>query len=64
MFNRGLWIATAGDISTLPDWTQSALSILSLFAADLNFSQPGCSGVATYAQLYGVNLGGIRAIIS
>ena len=57
--HRGLWIATAGDISTLPVWTQEVLSFLSLFAADLNFSQPGCSGISTYAELYGVNLAGM-----
>ena len=56
---RSLWIATSGDISSLPGWTQEVLSFLSLFAADLNFSQPGCSGISTYADLYGVNLGGM-----
>ena len=37
------------------------LSFLSLFAADLNFSQPGCSGISTYGDLFGVNLAGMRS---
>jgi len=60
--SSGLWIATAGDMSALPSWIQGVLSFLSLFAADLNFSQPGCSGISTYAELYAVNLGGMCSV--
>eukprot|EP00698_Gefionella_okellyi_P009013 TRINITY_DN225_c0_g2_i5.p1 TRINITY_DN225_c0_g2~~TRINITY_DN225_c0_g2_i5.p1 ORF type:complete len:1943 (-),score=426.69 TRINITY_DN225_c0_g2_i5:3476-9304(-) len=53
---RGLWLVT-NDLTDAPEWAKYVLSILSLFAADLNFSQPGCSGVSTFSQLWGVNVG-------
>eukprot|EP00698_Gefionella_okellyi_P001098 TRINITY_DN1097_c0_g1_i1.p1 TRINITY_DN1097_c0_g1~~TRINITY_DN1097_c0_g1_i1.p1 ORF type:complete len:2798 (+),score=590.51 TRINITY_DN1097_c0_g1_i1:689-9082(+) len=53
---RGLWIV-AGDLTGLPAPVYSVLKALSLLSADLNFSQPGCSGVSTFAALFGVNMG-------
>ena len=55
-------MVTAGDISSLPGWTQSILSFLGLFAADMNFSQPGCTGISTYADVFGLNIAGMCSI--
>ena len=52
-------MVTAGSISVLPEWTQGILSVLGLFAADMNFSQPGCAGISTYADVFGLNIAGM-----
>eukprot|EP00698_Gefionella_okellyi_P003991 TRINITY_DN1369_c0_g1_i1.p1 TRINITY_DN1369_c0_g1~~TRINITY_DN1369_c0_g1_i1.p1 ORF type:complete len:4179 (+),score=776.41 TRINITY_DN1369_c0_g1_i1:1337-12538(+) len=52
---RALWIVT-GDLVNLPSTVSSILSVLSLFAADMNFSQPGCSGVSTFLDLWLLNV--------
>eukprot|EP00698_Gefionella_okellyi_P015322 TRINITY_DN4320_c0_g3_i1.p1 TRINITY_DN4320_c0_g3~~TRINITY_DN4320_c0_g3_i1.p1 ORF type:complete len:1843 (-),score=404.46 TRINITY_DN4320_c0_g3_i1:432-5939(-) len=52
---RALWIVT-GDLANLPSTVSSILSVLSLFAADMNFSQPGCSGVSTFLDLWVLNV--------
>jgi len=39
------------------------LNFLSLFAADFNFSQPGCTGISTFADLFGVNVGGMSYVM-
>eukprot|EP00698_Gefionella_okellyi_P009938 TRINITY_DN2556_c0_g1_i3.p1 TRINITY_DN2556_c0_g1~~TRINITY_DN2556_c0_g1_i3.p1 ORF type:complete len:3589 (+),score=699.74 TRINITY_DN2556_c0_g1_i3:128-10894(+) len=57
---RGLWVCTAG-LQDLPDFVQQVLSILSLLAADMNFSQPGCSGVSTFAGIWGINMAAVVA---
>ena len=54
-------MVTAGNISVLPGWTQGILSVLGLFAADMNFSQPGCAGISTYADVFGLNIAGMTS---
>eukprot|EP00698_Gefionella_okellyi_P015981 TRINITY_DN4545_c0_g1_i1.p1 TRINITY_DN4545_c0_g1~~TRINITY_DN4545_c0_g1_i1.p1 ORF type:complete len:2281 (-),score=531.88 TRINITY_DN4545_c0_g1_i1:432-6551(-) len=52
---RGLWIATS-NLSGLPGVAQQVLNVLSLFSADLSFSQPGCTGVNGFLSIYTLNL--------
>eukprot|EP00698_Gefionella_okellyi_P016163 TRINITY_DN4607_c0_g2_i2.p1 TRINITY_DN4607_c0_g2~~TRINITY_DN4607_c0_g2_i2.p1 ORF type:complete len:1933 (-),score=471.29 TRINITY_DN4607_c0_g2_i2:6-5228(-) len=57
---RGLWIVTAG-VSNVPIFVEQILNLLSLLAADLSFSQPGCAGVSTFVGIWAVNLGAVGA---
>eukprot|EP00698_Gefionella_okellyi_P002227 TRINITY_DN12046_c0_g1_i1.p1 TRINITY_DN12046_c0_g1~~TRINITY_DN12046_c0_g1_i1.p1 ORF type:complete len:963 (-),score=208.55 TRINITY_DN12046_c0_g1_i1:1442-4165(-) len=57
---RGLWVCTAG-LQELPSLVTKILSILSLLAADMNFSQPGCSGISTFAGVWGFNMAAVIA---
>eukprot|EP00698_Gefionella_okellyi_P017322 TRINITY_DN5047_c0_g2_i1.p1 TRINITY_DN5047_c0_g2~~TRINITY_DN5047_c0_g2_i1.p1 ORF type:complete len:1804 (-),score=402.05 TRINITY_DN5047_c0_g2_i1:105-5516(-) len=54
---RVLWVVSVDEASGLPLFVVELYAKLSLFAGDLNFVRPGCSGINTFSQLYAVNVG-------
>eukprot|EP00698_Gefionella_okellyi_P008903 TRINITY_DN2236_c0_g1_i2.p1 TRINITY_DN2236_c0_g1~~TRINITY_DN2236_c0_g1_i2.p1 ORF type:complete len:2997 (-),score=691.31 TRINITY_DN2236_c0_g1_i2:204-8054(-) len=51
-----LWVISTGTSTGLPEAIAVFFAILSLFAGDLNFIHPGCRGISSWSQLFGVNI--------
>jgi len=54
---RTLWIISIDQSLGFPAWINQFFAILSLFASDFLFVQPGCVGVSSYEAIFGINLG-------
>eukprot|EP00698_Gefionella_okellyi_P016627 TRINITY_DN4765_c0_g1_i8.p1 TRINITY_DN4765_c0_g1~~TRINITY_DN4765_c0_g1_i8.p1 ORF type:complete len:2726 (-),score=573.81 TRINITY_DN4765_c0_g1_i8:194-8371(-) len=60
---RTIWVVSTNQAIGLPSVVVSVYGVLNLFAGDLNFVRPGCSGLNTFAQLYAVNVGVLIGLI-
>eukprot|EP00698_Gefionella_okellyi_P024708 TRINITY_DN8795_c0_g1_i2.p1 TRINITY_DN8795_c0_g1~~TRINITY_DN8795_c0_g1_i2.p1 ORF type:complete len:2079 (-),score=494.13 TRINITY_DN8795_c0_g1_i2:11-6247(-) len=54
---KTLWVVSQSSIVGLPDWINTMFGVLNLFAGDLDFFHPGCSGIDNWIQLFLINMG-------
>eukprot|EP00698_Gefionella_okellyi_P010305 TRINITY_DN2665_c0_g3_i2.p1 TRINITY_DN2665_c0_g3~~TRINITY_DN2665_c0_g3_i2.p1 ORF type:complete len:3735 (+),score=895.51 TRINITY_DN2665_c0_g3_i2:675-11207(+) len=54
---RVLWIVSSDGGEGLPPVVGQVYGIFGLFAGDLTFVRPGCTGFTSFLQLFGVNVG-------
>eukprot|EP00698_Gefionella_okellyi_P014037 TRINITY_DN3879_c0_g1_i1.p1 TRINITY_DN3879_c0_g1~~TRINITY_DN3879_c0_g1_i1.p1 ORF type:complete len:1021 (-),score=232.67 TRINITY_DN3879_c0_g1_i1:711-3773(-) len=54
---RMVWVASLDSFTAFPPWLQPLLNVLAFFLGDFSFSQPGCFGLSSYTQVFGINLG-------
>eukprot|EP00698_Gefionella_okellyi_P000996 TRINITY_DN10875_c0_g1_i1.p1 TRINITY_DN10875_c0_g1~~TRINITY_DN10875_c0_g1_i1.p1 ORF type:complete len:2975 (+),score=482.22 TRINITY_DN10875_c0_g1_i1:924-8927(+) len=52
-----LWITGNDEQWQLPQAVQTIFWVLSLFGGDFDFIHPGCGGLSTFAQIFGLNVG-------
>ena len=60
---RTMWVVQVSG-SSVPSVVQSVFSVLSLFAGDLNFVNPGCSGISDFPTLYFLNISVFAAVLA
>eukprot|EP00698_Gefionella_okellyi_P020094 TRINITY_DN6270_c0_g1_i1.p1 TRINITY_DN6270_c0_g1~~TRINITY_DN6270_c0_g1_i1.p1 ORF type:complete len:2170 (+),score=469.42 TRINITY_DN6270_c0_g1_i1:81-6590(+) len=53
---RILWVISVDSSYGMPTQLQDFFELLQLFVGDLNFVQPGCSGIQNFGQMFGVNV--------
>eukprot|EP00698_Gefionella_okellyi_P010300 TRINITY_DN2665_c0_g1_i1.p1 TRINITY_DN2665_c0_g1~~TRINITY_DN2665_c0_g1_i1.p1 ORF type:complete len:2847 (+),score=703.53 TRINITY_DN2665_c0_g1_i1:1189-8541(+) len=60
---RVLWIVSSDGGEGLPPIVAQVYGIFGLFAGDLTFVRPGCTGFTSYLQLFGVNVGFLLGLV-
>eukprot|EP00698_Gefionella_okellyi_P011631 TRINITY_DN3077_c0_g1_i1.p1 TRINITY_DN3077_c0_g1~~TRINITY_DN3077_c0_g1_i1.p1 ORF type:complete len:2771 (+),score=647.15 TRINITY_DN3077_c0_g1_i1:106-8418(+) len=61
---KTLWVVSAdGEGRGLPGVVVQIYGIFGLFAGDLTFVRPGCTGLTSYLQLYGINVGVMLGVV-
>ena len=64
MYGRSiLWITTLDAAYGMPPFVQQVFGVLGLMAGDTSFAQPECSGMASFASQFTLNLAGVSFIV-
>lgn len=57
MRGRMIWAATFDSLAGFASGAQTVLSVVSLFAGDMEFMHLACTGVSAFVNMFAVNVG-------